>query len=299
MIAWRTPDAARRLAGAVFLVGGIAALCWVLAHWTWRALEPARLLPAAAPVTDWSAAILSGSALGFARGTAGPALSVAAAGAASISGRVRLLGISRESDEQGSGRALLRIDQKRILWIKVGESIEPGITLAAVEPNGVRLSQNGQEVRLPLREPRSGPPRGGPASTAANAPTASIANAAPSPARAAADSCRLNPEQRTRAYVLRPEIVETVTRERAGWSDLFKSTAEGLVVLNPGGTGAMLGLYANDLLVQADGARLTSAEDMLRLVLQPLARSDSVVVTGTRGGQPREWIYTGMNCAQR
>ncbi len=302
MIAPRIPDAARRLAGALFLVAGIAAFCWVLAHWTWRVLEPARVPQGVAPVTDWSASILSRSAFGFARGTAGPTLNVATANASPIAGRVRLLGISRESVATGSGQALFRIDQKRILWIKVGESLEPGIALAAIEPNGVRLMQDGQEVRLFLREPRAGPPRGGLQLPAANAPAAlpSGATAPVAAARAAAaDPCKLNPEQRTRAYVLRPEIVDTVTRERAGWSDLFKPTAEGLVVLNPGGTGAMLGLYPNDLLIQADGARLSGAEDMLRLVLQPLARNESVVVTGSRGGQPREWIYTGMNCGQR
>ena len=87
--------------------------------------------------------------------------------------------------------------------------------------------------------------------------------------------------------------------ERSSWSDLFKPTANGLVVSNPGGTGAMLGLYGNDVLSKADGAQLGSVDDMLRLVLQPLARNESVVVTGSRAGQPREWIYAGMNCIAR
>ena len=76
-------------------------------------------------------------------------------------------------------------------------------------------------------------------------------------------------------------------------------SAEGVLVQNPGGTGAMLGLYANDLLAKADGAQLTGPEDVLRLVLQPLARNGSVIVSGSRGGQPREWIYAGMTCLQR
>ena len=113
------------------------------------------------------------------------------------------------------------------------------------------------------------------------------------------DACKLAAEQRSRAYILRPEIVDGVMRERAGWAELFKPTAEGVLVQNPGGTGAMLGLYANDLLAHADGAQLASAEDILRLVLQPLARNGSVIVTGARGGLPREWIYAGMTCLQR
>ena len=61
----------------------------------------------------------------------------------------------------------------------------------------------------------------------------------------------------------------------------------------------VLGLYGNDLLSKADGAQLSSIDDLLRLVLQPLARNESVIVTGSRGGQPREWIYAGMNCLAR
>ena len=115
----------------------------------------------------------------------------------------------------------------------------------------------------------------------------------------AANACKLAPEQRARAYVLRPEIVDGVMRERNGWTDLFKPAADGLLVQNPGGTGALLGLYSNDILSKADGAQLSGPDDVLRLVLQPLARNESVVVTGSRGGQSREWIYAGMNCLPR
>ncbi|MEO8133484.1 MAG: type II secretion system protein N [Betaproteobacteria bacterium] len=299
MIALRIPDAVRRLAGAVLFLAGVAVFCWILAHWTWRMFEPVQARRAITPVTDWSTAILSGPALGFSRAEPGPALNVVAASAPTFSGRVRLLGIAREAATPDGGQALFRVDQKRILWIKVGEALEPGIVLAAVEPNGVRLSQNGQEVRLPLREPRPAPPRSAPAALAARTPATTPAVAARAPVNASDPSCKLTQEQRTRAYVLRPEIIDTVMRERTGWSELFKPTAEGLIVLNPGGTGAMLGLYGNDLLVHADGARLAGAEDVLRLVLQPLARNESVVVSGARGGQPREWIFTGMNCAPR
>ena len=199
----------------------------------------------------------------------------------------------------GGGQALFRVDQKRVVWLEAGKSIEPGVVLAAIEPNGVRLLQNGQEVRLPLREPRAAAAPGNSLPPAAKAVAAIASVPVKAPAAASPASCRLTQEQRTRAYVLRPEIIDTVMRERAGWTELFKPTAEGVMVQNPGGTGAMLGLYGNDLLVHANGARLGGAEDVLRLVMQPLARNESVIVTGSRSGQPREWIYSGMNCAQR
>jgi len=61
----------------------------------------------------------------------------------------------------------------------------------------------------------------------------------------------------------------------------------------------MLGLYSNDILTRADGAQLGGLDDVLRLVLQPLSRNESVVVSGLRSGQPREWIYAGVNCLAR
>jgi S1-C subfamily serine protease len=80
---------------------------------------------------------------------------------------------------------------------------------------------------------------------------------------------------------------------------LFKPAGIGLLVQNPGGTGAMLGLYGNDMLMKADGAQLGNLDDVVRLVLEPLSRNESVVVSGARSGQPREWIYAGVNCLAR
>ena len=295
------PDPLRRLAGALFQVGGIALFCWVLAHWTWRLLEPPPASRTVTSGTDWSTTILSGSALGFSPAEPGGAATASATGVSPLAARIRLLGISRRAPTtaDGGGQALFRVDQKRVVWLEAGKSIEPGVVLAAIEPNGVRLLQNGQEVRLPLREPRAAAAPGNSLPPAAKAVAAIASVPVKAPAAASPASCRLTQEQRTRAYVLRPEIIDTVMRERAGWTELFKPTAEGVMVQNPGGTGAMLGLYGNDLLVHANGARLGGAEDVLRLVMQPLARNESVIVTGSRSGQPREWIYSGMNCAQR
>lgn len=292
MIALRAFSLLSRLAQGLVVLFAMSLFAWVTAHWTWRALEPAAT-PRAAPQadSDWSARILSGSAMGYTR--VDPVPQAAASAVAAIDSRIRLLGLAREPGARGKkeSQALFKID-KRILWLRPGEELDPGITLAAIDGEGVRLSAGGRDVRLPLRGPARAAGAGAP-SVAASAPAQAARTNAPG------DSCKLAPEQRTRAYVLRPEIVDGVMRERSTWADLFKATANGIVVQNPGGTGAMLGLYGNDVLAKAGGAQLSSADDILRLVLQPLSRNESVVVTGTRAGQPREWIYAGMNCLAR
>ena len=290
MIALRLPVFLPRVSRALIFLGALAVFGWVAAYWIWRAAESSVAPALVQQDTDWSARILSGSALGFTR--AEPVLTQQPTISSAVEGRIRLMGIAREPGDRGqkASQALFKIDNKRILWLRVGEELEPGNTLAAVDADGVRLVRDGREIRLPLRE------RGQPAArTKAVASSTNVAKA-PSPA---ADACKLAPEQRARAYVLRPEIVDGVMRERSGWTDLFKPAADGLLVQNPGGTGAMLGLYSNDILSRANGAQLSGPDDVLRLILQPLARNESVIVTGWRGGQSREWIYAGMSCLPR
>ena len=293
MIALRASSFLSRAGQPLAVLCAMGLFAWVAAHWIWRALEPSVATPSVVVGdVDWSARILAGNAFGFTRADAGPA-SAGGPSTAGIEDRVRLMGLAREPGERsrGASQALFKIDNKRILWLRPGEELDAGIVLAAIDPDGVRLRQDGREVRIPLRGRAGASP--------ARAPGAVAQGGAVVRASVAGDACRLQPEQRARAYVLRPEIVDTVMRERSTWVDLFKPTAVGLVVQNPGGTGAMLGLYGNDLLAKADGAQLGSVDDVLRLVLQPLARNDTVTVTGSRGGQPREWIYAGMNCLPR
>jgi hypothetical protein len=292
VIALQLPGFLARVSRALVLLCALGVFAWVAAYWIWRAAEPSMTPPLARQDTDWSGRILSGSALGFAR--AEPAQTQQAATASSaVDGRIRLMGIAREPGNRArnAAQALFKIDSKRILWLRPGEELDPGIVLSAVDADGVRLARDGKEIRLPLREPRAPPA----ARIASTAPSIN----GPKVQAPAAAACKLALEQRARAYVLRPEIVDSVMREKSGWTDLFKPAADGVLVQNPGGTGAMLGLYGNDVLSKADGAQLSGPDDVQRLVLQPLSRNESVVVTGTRGGQPREWIYAGMNCLLR
>ncbi|MEO7762143.1 MAG: hypothetical protein ABIS68_09570 [Casimicrobiaceae bacterium] len=274
-------------------LAAVTIFCAVAGHWIWRALEPRQTATLPGDSANWSSAILSGSALGYTRAEPqGAALAAAPAGPES---RVRLMGIAREPRDrsQHAARALFKVDNKRFLWLSVGGEVEPGLSLRAIDADAVRLVRDGKETTLLLREPRPPVARGG-------TPAIAAAPAAPAPPSArAGDTCKLTADQRNRAYILRPEIIEGVMRERNGWTDLFKPSGIGLLVQNPGGTGAMLGLYGNDILTKADGAQLVELDDVYRLVMQPLARNESVVVSGLRGGQPREWIYASTNCLSR
>ena len=294
MIALRLPGAVIRGLQALLLVLAMGAFAWIAAHWIWRAFTPNAAPVLAQQDSDWAARITSGSALGFSHAEPA-ALAPAPPPPNILEGRIRLMGIAREAGggDRSGAQALFKIDNRRILWLRQGDELDPGYKLEAVDADGVRITHNGRNVRLPLREPRAPALRTGTAAAAVAAAPKALAPPI------VADACKLAPEQRARAYILRPEIIDGVTRERAGWAELFKATADGVVVQNPGGTGAMLGLYANDVLSKADGAQLSGAEDILRLILQPLARNGSVIVIGTRGGQPREWIYAGMTCLQR
>ena len=289
-----------KLVGIAAWIGAVGLFAWIAAFWFWRMLEPRAAPNPIRENANWSATILSGAAMGFA--AAEPPAMTPAATASGPDVSVRLMGIAREgTGASEDARALVKVDNKRVLWLKAGDELAAGTRVVAIDADAIRIVRDGRESRVLLREPRSS----GRSATAA-AGTPSVAGAppaalAPAPAGTAksSDTCKLAPEQRTRAYILRPEIVEGVIRERNGWTDLFKPAGAGLLVQNPGGTGAMLGLYGNDVLMKADGAQLGSLDDVIRLVLEPLARNDSVVVTGTRGGQAREWIYAGINCLAR
>jgi hypothetical protein len=280
--------------GPIVWLVAVAAFCWIAAHWIWRAFEPALVAAVPPPVGDFATAILSGPALGYARPAVQP-LASAAAAVAVVDPKIRLMGIARVPGDRGgaASRALFRID-RRVLWLRAGDELDRGITLAAIDVDAVRIVANGRETRLPLREPR---PKAAAKSTIP--PGTPPAAAQQPPSAGAGDSCKLTGEQRARAYILRPEIIEGVVRERNGWTDLFKPAGVGLAVQNPGGTGAMLGLYGNDILTRADGAQLANLDDVVRLILEPLARNETVVVSGLRAGQPREWIYAGVNCLAR
>jgi hypothetical protein len=169
----------RNVAGILAWLIAVALFCWVAAQWIWRLAEPVPPSLQLRENSNWSSAILSGPAMGFTRADPAPVASVAAASPSDL--RIRLLGIAREPADstQQSARALFRLD-KRVLWLKPGEELDPGVKLHAIDADGVRIIRDGKETRLLLREPRPRAPRG-PAMASAPATVAPTA-ATPKPA---------------------------------------------------------------------------------------------------------------------
>ena len=124
MIALRLPATLARVFQALVFLCALALFAWVAAYWIWRVAEPAAS-PALVPQeTDWSARILSGGALGFARfepSTTSPTITPSV-----VEGRIRLMGIAREPRDSGrnAAQALFKVDSKRILWLRVGEALD-------------------------------------------------------------------------------------------------------------------------------------------------------------------------------
>ena len=153
VIALRFPGAVVRGLQALLVVLAMGAFAWVAALWIWRAAEPAVGPVLIQQDSDWSARITAGSALGFAR--AEPAALVPALPPPNIlEGRIRLMGIAREAGgrERNGAQALFKLDNRRILWLRLGDELDTGYTLAAVDPDGVRISHAGKDIRMPLRE---------------------------------------------------------------------------------------------------------------------------------------------------
>ena len=75
------------------------------------------------------------------------------------------------------------------------------------------------------------------------------------------------------------------------WSGLLASTGDALVVRDETGLAAMLGMKSGDRVLQSNGIALVTIDDMVTAVVRPLIASQPVHVTGTRDGQPREWLF--------
>lgn len=114
-------------------------LAWQLAHWTWYFAaprdNPAAVTASAAPA-DWNAARrLFGNA---------PPASAASAG-----GSMRLKGVFAV-DGKTLSAAVINAGGKRDLAVKLGEEIEKGVTLVAVQSDHIEISRNGVRERIDL-----------------------------------------------------------------------------------------------------------------------------------------------------
>jgi type II secretory pathway component PulC len=186
-------------------------------------------------------------------------------------GDTRLLGIVAEQD--GRGYALFRLPSGPRL-VTAGQEIAQGATLTAVRPDGVTIRDAGGERRIALR----GEP--------AKAAPAAVANA-----RATRNPACIAPAGFKGAVLrLNAELFQGIIANPESWTALVASERGALTVRDDSGFATMLAMKKGDRLEQANGVALTAPDDVVSAVLRPLAAQQTVRVTGTRDGAPREWL---------
>jgi type II secretory pathway component PulC len=264
-------DWSLRVAVALATLLAMTLLAIVIAWWGWQAFGPAPLrIPPAAPA-DPAAAILA-SGLLAAPGAVAPAATPAKDEGTLATGDTKLLGIVAEHD--GRGYALFRLPSGPRL-VAQGQEIAQGATLVAVRPNGVTIRDAGGERRVALR--------GEPAPKAAP-PTLANARAARNPA------CVAPAGFKGAVLRLNAELFQGIIAKPESWSTLVVAERGALMVRDDSGFATMLAMKKGDRLEQANGVALTTPDDVVGAVLRPLAAQQTVRVTGTRDGAPREWL---------
>ena len=262
---------ATRALVAILTLAAAAAFAIAAAYWATQALAPAAVhIPAAQPADPVAAILASG--LMRAPGAAPPAPVPAKDESVLASGDTRLLGVLAERD--GHGYALFRLASGPKL-VAHGQEIAQGATLVAVRPDGITIRDAGGERRVALR----GEP-------APKAPPATVATAKSSRNPA----CAPPPGFKGAILRLNAELFQGIIGKPESWAAMVVADQGALAVRDDGGFVAMLAMKKGDRLLQANGEPLSAPDDVVGAVLRPLASQQAVRVTGTRDGQPREWL---------
>jgi hypothetical protein len=189
-----------------------------------------------------------------------------------MSGELRLLGVFAQQD--GRGYALFR-SARGPLFAAAGTEIVPGVRVEAVWPGGVTLLERGARREIALRSATSADKTRAAAATAGLKPAACAA-----PAGFAGQLIRLN-----------AELLSGMIKAPDTWKALVQPGPGGLIVRDQSGFAGMMGLRNGDRIERANGIALAIPDDIGATVLQPLTRSQSVWVTGTRDGKAQQWLY--------
>ena len=269
-----------RIAGGAATLVALVVLALVIASWGWQAFAPARVhVPATGPADPASALVDSGL---FAGPSSAPAGNDDTAPQV-LGGDVRLLGVFAEA--KGRGYALFRMASGPRL-VAAGQDIAPGATLTEVRPDGIRVRDGGGERRIDLRPVAPHPTAAAPATTSvAKAGSAQVRNACAPPAGFKGDVIALN-----------AELMGGLIAQPDSWRALVEPANGALVVRDDSGFSAMLGLKRGDRIAQANGIALTAPDDIVGAVLRPLAAKQTVRVTGSRDGHPRELWLRNVTC---
>ena len=134
-------DAVPKLMVRLVNLAALTLLGFVLAYWTWQWLAPASM-PRAAYVSVVTAKASDADTLfGSAPANAG--------GGTQIGSGVKLLGVAAASGDH-HGHAVLQAGDKRILAVREGQEVLPGVTLAEVRADHVVLDRRGIREKLVL-----------------------------------------------------------------------------------------------------------------------------------------------------
>lgn len=256
-----------------------------------------RLEQAAAVTASVGAAALVGWAIALALGIWGdqqltklppwkpfallpPSVDTVTAASPTTVGSARLVGVAGDRAYFMTGTG----STARALSLAAGDSLPSGEKIARVERDAVVLLSAGQESRVPVFAIRAEPPKQG---ALASGSVEVKAN------------CRLSGADRAAAIFIEPNMVKALGAERATFARMFdpQSGAGGIRAKGTGGTTAMFAILDGDVLLRADGAPIKSSDAIITDVLARVARGNSVVVEGERGGVPRRWVYAPAGCA--
>ena len=257
-----------RIAAGTALWISVALLAWVLAHWGWYWFGPAPAsIPLAPPSSDLARRIGEARLFGAARDAGNPAT----VEPSSNIGELRLLGVFSQSG--GRGLALFRTPRGPLL-VSTGQELGAGVRLEAVRRDGVTLRDGGVARELALRP--------------LQAIDAKRASAQPAQKTSA---CATPPGFTGQIVRLNAELLGGMINTPDAWKTLLQTGAGALIVRDQSGFAGMLGLRNGDRIERANGISLALPEDIAATVLQPLTRSQPVIVAGVREGQPRQWFY--------
>ena len=252
--------------GALGLLNACALLALVLAWWGWRWLGPSPL-PLMPPAPQNPALALQASGLFAApAGTPTAVDTTVRTGSADM----RLLGVLAEDGDKGF--ALFRLPGGPKL-VAAGRDIAEGTRLLSVQRDGVTVRDGDGERRMLLRAGALTPP------PKAVSKSASKTAACVSPPGFRGDVLRLN-----------AELVGGIVTQPETWNALLTVESGALTVRDDSGFSAMLAMKKGDRIEQANGIALRTTDDIIAAVLRPLTAGQSVRVTGTRAGAPREWL---------
>lgn len=133
---------AQSAAVAVITLTALVALCAVLAYWTWVWFAPRTVTRVQPPPEMQTRVETAYTMFGGQRNKGGPAPTALA---------IRLLGVVASSGST-TGYAVVQVDANKILAVKEGNDVAPGIRLAQVEKGQVVLERNGVRETLALPE---------------------------------------------------------------------------------------------------------------------------------------------------